>query len=428
MSITKTSKRTRATGRIDDNQQDKPTIKRAIDRYLSDINALEFAYPLTIGAIDASSETYTKAFAKSLAADTDPSDLKKFVRAITRMAKVTKDEADESKAKKRGKAKSFSIPLKGKDEHLLENVKNLSKVGDARQLVSRSFVVTLVSQFDAYIAGLVRALHEIRPDILNLHAKTISYSDIVELGDVASVEERLIENEIDSLLRSSHSDQFKWLESKLEMRLKEVDSKWAAFIELTERRNLFVHANARVSSQYLRVCKNNKVALPLDCRIGSTLPVSNEYFSASYSLLAEIGVKLGIILWRKAAASEQPEADSHLIEVTLNLIKSGKYALARSILEDFLFSIPAGDRTESTKRTMIINLAQSMKWLGQEEDCEKLLKRFDWSATSPLFNLAIAVLKDDFAVAKKFSENLASRRRNQKEPNRIVATVQKVSR
>ncbi|SEE57308.1 hypothetical protein SAMN05444161_6225 [Rhizobiales bacterium GAS191] len=265
----------------------------------------------------------------------------------------------------------------------------------------RSFVVTLVSQFDAYIATLVRALYHVRPDILSLHTKTISYSELLELGDASTVEQRLIEGEIESLLRSSHSDQFKWLETKFDIRLREADAKWAAFIELTERRNLFVHANARVSSQYLRVCKNNKVPLAADCRLGSKLTALKEYFEASYSILVEIGVKLGIVLWRKAAPQEQPQADAHLIDLTLKLIESEKYSLAKMILESFLFSIPAGNRNESISGTMVINLAQCSKWLGQEQDCHDLLKRFDWSATSPVYNLAIAVLNDDFTTSQK---------------------------
>jgi hypothetical protein len=352
--------------------------------------------------LDASFNSYSKGFAESLAANADPGELKKFARDFSRMiANAEKIPASNKAVKKRSARKSIAIPVRGRDNRVDESLQGLSKVTSAKELISRSFVVTLVSQFDAYFANLVRALYQIRPDILNLYAKTISYSELVELGDAGAVEHRLIDGEIESLLRSSHNDQFKWLETKFEIRLREADATWEKFIELTERRNLFVHANARVTSQYLRVCKNNKVSLPETCCLGARLPAPKEYIEASYSLLAEIGVKLGIILWKKAAPQEQSQADAHLSAVTLNLIKSEKYALAKTILESFLFSIPAGNRTESISRTMVINLAQCLKRLGQEQDCRDLVKRFDWSATSPLYNLCIAVPNDDFAASKK---------------------------
>src|SRR5271165_3113111 len=151
--------------------------------------------------------------------------------------------------------------------------------------MKKSWDGLLVSQSDTYLANLVRALYRVRPDILNCHAKTITYQELVRLGSVESVELALIESEIESLLRGSHTEQFKWLESRFDIRLRETDDKWAQLIELTERRNLFVHANARVSSQYLKVCKQNKVHLEADCRLGSQLSASSKYFQAACSIL-----------------------------------------------------------------------------------------------------------------------------------------------
>ena len=36
---------------------------------------------------------------------------------------------------------------------------------------------------------------------------------------------------------------------------------WPAFMEITERRNLFVHTDGMVSSQYMTVCKLHKCTL-----------------------------------------------------------------------------------------------------------------------------------------------------------------------
>jgi hypothetical protein len=377
-------------------------VRAAIERYLSDIDALEFAFPLTRAALDAASKSFSEGFAKNLAAETTPALFRKFAREFSQLLEPSpKTSATDKQKTAKKKPKRVSIPISGENDETISSLLGIGKVSSADELISRSFVVTLVSQFDAYIAALVRALYQIRPDILSLHSKSISYSELIELGSVESVEQRLIEGEIESLLRSSHSEQFKWLEAKFDIKLKESQENWGRFIELTERRNLFVHADAQVSSQYLRVCSTNKVDLPSDCKIGSRLNVSKEYFESAYSLLAEMGVKLGIILWRKVCPEQQDRADAYLTELIVELIKSEKYLVAKSISEAFLLNIPKGSRTESVSRMMVINLAQCLKWLGHEQACIELLGKYDWSASAPLYSLGVAVLKDDFATAKK---------------------------
>ncbi|WP_146617681.1 hypothetical protein, partial [Rhodoplanes serenus] len=388
---------------------DSISVKHTIGRFLKDFNALEFAFPLAIGALETSFDAAAKGFAQALAAAADPSEFEKFKRGLNAMIESTNDNsalvagAQANRKKKKAHEASVNIQINAYSEQLQRSIDSLSSVTSARDLISRSFVVTLVSQFDAYLSNLVRALYKVRPDILGLHSKTVSYSEIVELGDSASIEERLVENEIESLLRSSHSDQFKWLEGKFDVPLRVSDERWAAFVELTERRNLFVHANARISSQYLRVCKNNKVPLPSGCKTGQKLEATEDYFRSAYSILVEIGVKLGIVLWRKVSPKDQDEADSFLIITSYDLIKKEKYEVARSILETFLFSVPTKGRSESYHRKMIINLAQCHKWLGNSKECETLLNKFDWSATSLVYNLAVATLRGDFTL----SNNLA---------------------
>ena len=69
----------------------------------------------------------------------------------------------------------------------------------------------------------------------------------------------MIDNTIDKLLRESHTEQINWLEKALCVdTLKKFDG-WADYIELTERRNLFVHSNGVVDSQYLTECKKKQL-------------------------------------------------------------------------------------------------------------------------------------------------------------------------
>lgn len=50
---------------------------------------------------------------------------------------------------------------------------------------------------------------------------------------------------------------------------------------------------------------------------------------------------------------------------------------------------------------MLINLAQSYKFLDKNDQCLSTLSTIDWSACSDNFALCVAVLKDDFEEAAR---------------------------
>ena len=54
---------------------------------------------------------------------------------------------------------------------------------------------------------------------------------------------------------------------------------------------------------------------------------------------------------------------------------------------------------------MVVNLAQAYKWKGDEVAVEKTLRRVDWSPCGHVFQIAVAVLRNDFhAAATKMAE------------------------
>ena len=137
-------------------------------------------------------------------------------------------------------------------------------------------------------------------------------------GSVEAAREYLIEKEIETVLRKSHAEQFDWLENKFGLPLKKGLDVWPAFIEVTERRNLFVHTSGLVSRQYLDVCAKHKVTLPKDATLGNELGVSKEYFTVAHEAIFEVGVKLAHVLWRKLKPEDREEADDNLSDLTLS--------------------------------------------------------------------------------------------------------------
>lgn len=275
----------------------------------------------------------------------------------------------------------------------------------AHRIIQRNFIVSLISQFDAYIGSLIRKIFVIQPELLNSSEKNLSFSKLSEYKSIEEAKEYIIEKEIESVLRDSHTSQFLWLEKKLEMPLTKDLPSWCDFIEITERRNLFVHSNGIVSNQYISVCDKHKVSFEKAITIGDELNVNDEYFIKAYNCIYEIGVKLSQVIWRKLLPTDLDDADATLNEIIYNLLQRKEYKLAIR-LSEFATVTLKKHSSQETKLVFIINKAQAYKWDEQEDVCNKLVNGMDWSAMSDKFKLSKALLLDDYETVYKLMKKI----------------------
>ena len=147
------------------------------------------------------------------------------------------------------------------------------------EILPNSLFVSLISQFDAFLGKLIKQIFLTKPEILNSSEKNISFAKLSELKSFEEAKEYMIEKEIESVLRESHTDHFQWLENKLRITLRKDLDIWKDFIEITERRNLLVHNDGIVTSQYLLICRQNNVTFSSEPKIGDQLNVDPEYFA-----------------------------------------------------------------------------------------------------------------------------------------------------
>jgi hypothetical protein len=283
----------------------------------------------------------------------------------------------------------------------------LSRASMAVDLVPRVFVLALVGQYDAFLGRVLRFLYLARPELMANSDRALTLSQLRELGTIEGATEYLLEKEVESTLRKSHVEQFEWMENKFKIKLRNGLDAWPVFVELTERRNLFAHTDGIVSDQYLAACREHGVALPEGYERGSSLDVTPEYFRSAYSCVFEIGVKLSQVLWRKLLPDDIDKADQALTEVTFDLLVSGHLDLACRLL-DFGCCVLKKHASDQNRRIMAINRAQSYKWSGEDDKCREIVDSEDWSACGPEFQLAVAVLSDNFEEAAGIMRSLGS--------------------
>jgi hypothetical protein len=351
-----------------------------LQKFLKHIDAIRDSLPMTLLLL----EPYNKK-----ANDEFREFLKKSVKEI-------EDDNGEKK-----------LVVKVEDSRILDTLENNASISSlAHKIIPESLFVSLISQYDAFLNRLLRSIFEIKPEKLNSSDRNLTFSQLVEFNSVDDARDYIIEKEIDTVLRKSHSEQFDYLESRLGLKLRVNLPIWKTFIEITERRNLLVHCDGIVSNQYIKNCQEHKIKLD-KTKVGDKLKVSPEYFFESYNALYEIAVKLSHTIWRKLLISDLKEADRKLNDVCYKLLNSRSYKLL-----DILLSFGYKQKkhfNESLKNVFIINGALSKYLQDDKKECKKILETKDWSASSDDFRMANEVLLEKYdnvyALMKKVGNN-----------------------
>lgn len=303
-----------------------------------------------------------------------------------------------------GKALKFELPAHRVTE-FRRLQQSISSLRSSQRLMPRNLVVAMVCTYDALLGKVIRFILETKPGMLDSSDRSFSFAELQRFDSISAAREYILEKEVETVLRKSHTEHFHWLESKLKTPFNKGLESWPTFVELTERRNLFVHTDGVVSSQYLSVCNEHKCKLGEGTKIGTKLGVPQAYFEESYRCLYEIGIKLSHVVWRKLLKDDLDQIDANLNDVTLDLIEKREYKLAISVLE-FFTQTSMAHSCDAEYRVMLINLAQSYKWDHQDDRCLELLGKHDWSSSQDKFRLAVAVLKSEWDVAYAIMKRL----------------------
>jgi hypothetical protein len=102
---------------------------------------------------------------------------------------------------------------------------------------------------------------------------------------------------------------------------------------------------------------------------------------------------------------DRAAADDHLNELLFQLLLAEKNSLA-VILGQFAVDVLKKHASDRSRRMMLINLAQAFKWQGKEDTAKVLTGKEDWTACGAEFQLAVAVLSDDFDTAAHIMQRL----------------------
>lgn len=268
----------------------------------------------------------------------------------------------------------------------------------AFQLIPPTYIISAVSIFDSFLAGLIRCIYSLKPELLLESNMNFLYRELVEYDSIKEVKKKIVETTIEKLFRDSHTEQIVWIEKSIGIKTLRDFAGWPNYIELTERRNLFVHSDGVVSSQYIDECKKSGYEVD-GISIGSRLLADKTYFEQSYNLLYEMAIMLTQILINKLYigkySEDTSERDNILITCVFDLIVDKHYEIAINV-SNFAYDGKTFKRNLKDKAFIELNLAQAYKWSGKHAKCKELLDSMDVSIMNNDLKIPKLTLEDNF--------------------------------
>lgn len=284
---------------------------------------------------------------------------------------------------------------------------HIQKMRQGDRMFRQGVVTSIVSKFDEFIIDVLKVSYRQNPGWLKNLDKKISYKELLEIASLETLKDEIVAKEIDSLMRDSHLAQVTFLDGKLKLGIEKEFPGWLDFLEITERRNLFVHTGGTVSPQYLENCSRWGVTLDKRVKEGSHLSAGDAYISKAIDCFYELSVRVAQASARRMFTACFGDADKALNNRSVDLLIEERYDLAERIFT-FALSIPK-DMTSGGEMSYYFRLNRCIarKFSGKEflDD----LHSIDWSPFHPKYHFAVAVLEDRFEDAERLMRSQAVR-------------------
>ena len=295
-----------------------------------------------------------------------------------------------------------TIEIKSIDD-AREYISHSSRLKTADRMFRQNMIVSIVSRFDEFVMVLLRRCFELNHSWLKNPEKSVTYVQLLELDSIESFVDDLILKEVDQLMRGSHHAQIEILDSKLKLGIEQHFKKWTSFLEITERRNLFVHSAGIVNSIYVANAEKYGYTVPTQ----EVLTADDKYVSETIDVFLELSVRLVQSVVRRLYPKCFIEADWNLNNLGVSLLKQSCWDLSLRIF-DFALGIP--DKLKSKDEVSyynIINVCIALKFSGKP--FAKKLQSVNWKPLHPKYMFAIAILEDRFDEAAKLMKSDAVR-------------------
>lgn len=294
--------------------------------------------------------------------------------------------------------KDINLRVKSIDD-IREFIGHVQKMRQSDLMFRQSIITLVVSKFDKFMIDVLNVSYRENPGWLKNPEKKISYKELLEIESFDTFKDDIISKEIDGLMRDSHHIQITFLDSKLKLGIERDFPSWLEFLEVTERRNLFVHTGGTVSPQYIENCKKWKIPLNELTKEGEQLTATDKYIQKAINCFYELSVRVAQATVRRIFPESYEDADYALNNKSTELLNEERWELGERIF-NFALSIPENLTSKGEmKYYFLINRCIAMKYSGKQ--INECLHSVDWRPFHPQYQFAVAILEDRYDDAEK---------------------------
>lgn len=256
------------------------------------------------------------------------------------------------------------------------------------------------------VQQLVNAYEQLMADLLRRHIATntseaakdqsITYQQLLEFQSLEEAKRHVIETQVTEFIRSKDTpQQFKHFRDHLKIDVSSNYSDLALYRELVLRRHAIVHAGGVATPDYIRKLKSiGGFPVPVE---GAVFELSPKYVLQAWDVVYSLGVVTFHLLAQTIARRDhdsdaEDQADNWLNAAALWAVEQRRYKAAERMLT---YANGLHLAKDTCQLMVLINLAQTHKWQGDEKKCRDLLDTRDWAATNSAFRLCAATLRGD---------------------------------
>ncbi len=323
----------------------------------------------------------------------------KFAKEIRKIFGAEKDKLDKRKRKQLVEGMT-----KDQANQLIQLTADLPRLTlHQAELLYRSSFVMLVSYFDFLLSDLIHYFYRKYPESLSGKELPLTLKELTELGSVDDAVDFLINKEADNVLYDSLQKQKLYLKNTFKINTKDDIINWNKLIEAMERRHIVVHNDCKINMRYLSNVDLSVIPETIkNVKEGAEVHITEPYFRGIFEEICVSGIVLLQVCWRKWEKDDTDSADGKLVSDIYDALVKEDWMCAERL---GLFSKGCVVTDQACRLFLDVNYCQSLKWQGKEDELQEELKKFDISALSPKFALAVYALRSDRAGFYRNVEN-----------------------
>lgn len=294
----------------------------------------------------------------------------------------------------------YIVPMR-ESPRLSKSLAKTSQLVKTATVLRRSAFTALLAEYEAFVAELLTIVADIRPEVFLDTESTIPLKDVDDYETIEELKREQVKQRLENVLHgSSHKDVLDWIAKKLGINLTSDEKLIADFVEICQRRHLVSHAGSRTNRRYRRICLEAGCASESMLELDDTVWIDRNYLRRSTARVFQIGFFTLHLLWQKLL--DNPEAsDRSVLSCSHDFLENDLTKMARRLTK---FSLARKKNLPNNRlgAYLVINEAQSYKFdpdLSVEDKSklmEEALAQHDWSEKSPLVDLILSCLRDEF--------------------------------